>query len=308
MALCLLGAVYKTLSYRSFLARHANHTIEQIQQGEFETRDELGVVQERNLIRVLTTNIISETVGILEMLAALSMNADDPPEDRAMNIMTYRNWEISEFYDDISEETDIVRFKKMFSYPKVSDMKVTQEDEAYYESVLSSNAESYKEFYLAAKDTWNLLKPVRNKATHGFPLLMYDSVRPTASVMGSLPEGSDDILVVFNNSRDGGVHFDGLIIGNRPRESYLTIARNAAMIQGDLITGLTEGLRNRGTPVFPNKVFGKSDIINDSPETGPSYKLYDVIGEIKTEGLDLEIEKQSEYFEKVQELTEKHGE
>jgi len=307
VSLYLLGTMYKTLSYRSFLARHAQHTITEIQNGNFETDDQLGVLQERNLIRVLTTNIVTETIGILEMLAALSIDANGAPEDRAMNIMTYRSWQADEFYSDLNHETELEEFKNIFSYPNVSDLDVSPDDMPYYESVLDSNAESYKDFYLVAKSTWDLLKPVRNKATHGFPLLMYDNVRPTAPTLQSLPEGSDDILISFNNSSNTNVYFDGLVIGDEPRDAYLTVARNSVMIQGDLITGLSERLRNRGNAVFPSTVFGKVEILDHEPETAPSYKLDNIEESIRTEGMAEEIDKQSEYLDLVVALSEKHG-
>jgi len=305
-AWAILGSVKRTLSYRSFLVRHANNTYNEIKAGELDFEDDPNILQERNILRTLSAHIISETYNILEGLAAVSMNPGDPPEDRAYQLLTYGTHEVHDFYDSFDEETDLEYFQSILAYPSTDELGVDPSDEGYYQEVMDGSAAAYKDFYLVAKEARDLIQKSRHKFTHGFLLALIDRVRKQGGGR-TYPEGCDDMLMTYIMDEDEAA-VKGLLTGERPHEAHLTVARNAAAVQHDVIFQLMEQMRNLGEPVFPEVMFGGDHTPNREPGTFPSYSMVDMTTEITTEIDDNEvIRSQIEFFENVNELTERYG-
>lgn len=83
MSYAILDSARQTLNYRYFLVQNASRTIDEIQAGRLNRWSPVAEGERQNLVRALNAQIIQETVAIIEALAAVSMNPDDPPEDRA---------------------------------------------------------------------------------------------------------------------------------------------------------------------------------------------------------------------------------
>ena len=99
----------------------------------------------------------------------------------------------------------------------------------------------------------------------------------------------------------------GLLTGERPHDAYLTVARNAAAVQQDVIYQLMEQMRNLGEPVYPEVMFGGDHTPNREPSSEPSYSLVDINTEISVELDDKGLEPQLEFFENVDKLIEQYG-
>lgn len=305
-AWAILASVKKALGYRSFLVRHANNTYNDIKAGEVDFQDDPGILQERNILRTLSAHIVSETYNILEGLAAISMNHEAPPEERAYQLLTYSTRDIHNFYDSYDEDTDLEYFQSILAYPSVDDLGVDPSDEAYFQEVMDGSAAAYKDFYLVAQEARDLIQKSRHKFTHGFLLALLDRARRPRSGR-TYPEGCDDLLTTYI-WEDDEVAAKGLLTGEVPHEAYLTVARNAAAVQHDVIFQLMEQMRNLGEPVFPEVMFGGDHTPDREPGTSPSYSLVDVRTTITAE-MDTEevMEPQLEFFTNVGELTEKYG-
>lgn len=302
----ILASVKKTLSYRSFLVRHANNTYNDIKAGEIDFEDNPDILQERNLLRTLSALIISETYNILEGLAAISMNPEDPPEDRAYQLLTYHSGDIHTFYDSYDVDTDLNYFQSIMAYPGTDELGVDPSDEAYYQEVMDGSAAAYKDFYLVAKEARDLLQKSRHKFTHGFLLALLDRARRQGGGR-TYPQGCDDMLMTYIVD-DDEVAVKGLLTGEVPHEAYVTVARNAAAVQHNVIFQLMEQMRNLGDPVFPEVMFGGDHTPDREPGTSPSYSLVDMTTEITAEmDNDEIIESQLEFFENVDELTEQYS-
>jgi len=107
VAYSILSSARQTLNYRYFLVQNASRSINEILAGRLDHWDPIIQGQRQNLVRALNAQIVQETVAIIEALAAISMNDDDPPEDRARQLLTYRTGEIHDFYDDIEEDDEL---------------------------------------------------------------------------------------------------------------------------------------------------------------------------------------------------------
>ncbi|WP_135363566.1 hypothetical protein [Halosimplex halophilum] len=306
----ILASAQQMLQYRSFLARNANNTIKKIHQGGIDFQDSPNIQQERNIIRALHAEMVSETISILEGLAAVSMNPEDPPEERARNLLTYKTYQVGDFYDSIGQESDLSDFKDIMSYPSVSELDIDTNDEEYYRKIMDGNADAYRDFFDICSDTWDILKDCRNKITHGFFLLLHDEERLATRTGGErvFPKGCNDYLATVDWDKDSN-DFDpsALLIGEQPREAYLTVARNAAMVQNDVIVGLMNSIRNQGDPVFPERLFGGDHRPNQKPSTEPSYELANIQAEIDQEFEESFIQRQEEFLESVEELVNKYG-
>ena len=147
----ILGSARQTLNYRYFLARNASRTIDEIQARRLDRWEPVAQGDPQNLVRALNAQIIQETVAIIEALAAISLNPDEPSEDRAKNLLTYRNREIHNFYDDVDKNTERNFFASIFSYPDVEDLDIAESDEGWYQAYMDINLEGYREFFLVAK-------------------------------------------------------------------------------------------------------------------------------------------------------------
>lgn len=302
----ILASMKRSLSYRSFLARHANNSYNEINAGEMNFEDYPNILQERNILRTLSAHIISETYAILEGLAAISMNPDIAPRKRAIQLLTYSSHEIHEFYNSYDEDTDLNYFRRIMSYPGIRDLDIDPVDEEYYQKVMDGSARAYKDFYLVAKQARELIQESRHKFTHGFLLAMIDRTRRRGG--GRIyPPGCDDILLTYTMGDNDEVTVKGLLTGKRPHDSYLTVARNAAAIQHDVIHQLMAQMRNFGDPVFPGIMFGGDHTPDREPQSGLSYSLADVNMEISVEVNDEDIlGPQMGFFENVEELTERY--
>ncbi|HET7323573.1 MAG TPA: hypothetical protein VFJ06_04510 [Halococcus sp.] len=253
-AWAILASMKRSLSYRSFLIRHTNNTYNEIKAGEIDFEDDPGVLQERNILRTLSVNIISETYNILEGLAAISMNPESAPEERAYQLLTYRGPEIHDFYGSYDEDTDLEYFQSIMAYPSIGDLNIDSSDEAYYKEVMEGSAAAYKDFYLVAKEARDLIQKSRHKFTHGFLLALIDIARRRGGGQ-TYPPGCDDMLMTYIQDDDETV-VTGLLTGERPHEAYLSVARNAAAVQQDVIYQLMKQMRNLGEPVYPEIMFG----------------------------------------------------
>ena len=305
-AWAILASVKRTLSYQSFLVRHANNTYNEIKGGDVDFEDDPDILQERNILRTLSAQIISETYNILEGQAAISMNPESPPEERAYQLLTYHSGDIHDFYDSYDENTDLDYFQSIMAYPSTDKLGVDPSDEAYYQEVMEGSAAAYKEFYLVAKESRDLIQKSRHKFTHGFLLALLDRARRRGGGK-TYPEGCDDMLMTYIEDNDE-IAVKGLLTGERPHDAYLTVARNAAAVQHDVIFQLMEQMRNLGEAVFPEVMFGGDHTPDRKPGTSPSYSMVDVSTEITTKMDDDEvIESQLTFFENVTELTEQYG-
>lgn len=305
-AWAILASVKKTLSYRSFLVRHANNTYNEIKAGEIDFQDDPGILQERNILRTLSAHIVSETYNILEALAAISMNPEAPPEERAYQLLTYRSKHIHAFYDSFDEDTDLEYFHSIMKYPSVDDLGVDPSDEAYYQEVMDGSAAAYKDFYLVAQEARELIQKSRHKFTHGFLLALLDIAKRRGGGR-TYPEGCDDMVMTYI-LEDNEVAVKGLLTGEDPHEAYLTVARKAAAVQHDVIFQLMEQMRNLGEPVFPEVMFGGDHSPEREPRTSPSYSMVEMNMEITAEIDDAEVmEPQLEFFEHVDNLIEQYG-
>lgn len=302
----ILASVKKSLSYRSFLVRHANNTYNEIKEGEIDFEDDPGILQERNILRTLSAHIISETYNILEGLAAISMNPECPPEERAYQLLTYRNHEIRDFYNSYDEDTGLQYFQSIMAYPSVDKLDIDSSDIAYYQEVMDGSAAAYKDFYLVATEARDLIQKSRHKFTHGFLLVLSDTTRRRGRGR-TYPPGCDDMLMTYIQA-DDEIAVKGLLTGEKPHDAYLTVARNAAAVQHDVIYQLMEQMRNLGEPVFPKVMFGGDHTPDREPNSELSYSLVDINMEISTEMDNEEVmEPQLELFENVAELTEQYG-
>ena len=301
----ILASMKRSLSYRSFLIRHANNTYNEIKAGEIDFEDDPGVMQEQNILRTLSANIISETYNILEGLAAISMKPESTPEERAYQLLTYRIHEIHDFYDSYDEDTGFEYFQSVMAYPSVGDLDINSSDEAYYQEVMEGSAAAYKDFYLVAKEARDLIQKSRHKFTHGFLLALIDVARRRGGGRTYPPE-CDDMLMTYIQD-DGDTAVKGLLTGERPHNAYLTVARNAAVVQQDVIYQLMKQMRNLGEPVFPEVMFGGDHTPGREPSSEVSYTLVDIDTEISVEVSDENLEPQLELFESVDELTEQYG-
>lgn len=303
----ILSSAQQVLNYRSFLIRNAARTINEIRTGSIDFDEPITPVQGQNIIRALNAEIIQETVSIIEALAAVSMNPDDPPEDRAKQLLTYRNREIHDFFDTIDDSTDLDRFASIFSYPDFEDLDIAEADEPYYRAHMRGNLEAYRDFYLVAKEAWDVLRTARNKITHGFFILMNDDqvlIDEHADIV-DLPDWCDDYLATARwDDDDFEPHV--LLMGDRPRETYLTISRNAAIVQNHLLHGLKRQIENQGEPVYPEFVYGEDLRPEDEPETRPTSDIVTVDASYEVVLNDEFREQQEQLFDDVEELTEQH--
>jgi len=269
-------------------------------------QDDPNVLQERNILRTLSAFIISETYNILEGLAANSMNPESPPEKRARELVNYDNCDIHKFYDSYDENTDLEYFQSIMAYPSIDDLDIDPSDEDYYQEVMNDSAAAYKDFYLIAKEARDLIRKTRHKFTHGFLLAFLDISRNRRGSR-TYPKGCDDILLTHIHS-DDEPEIKGLLTGEIPHEAYLTVARNAAAVQYDVIYQLIEQMRNLGEPVFPEVMFGGDHTPDREPTSKLSYSLVEVDMKMAVE-IDSEkvVDPQLEFFENVAQLTEQYG-
>lgn len=308
LAMLIFGSAKKTLPYRSFLARMACHNYKQIKSGG-ETEGflpDLDITEERNILRILSGQIMTETANILESLGAISLNPGSPPEERALHYVNYRTGEVHEFYESFDESTNLDFFKSIFKYPAISDLDTEKEEERrFIEDVMETNAKVYKEFFLAAKDAWDLVKPSRDKMTHGFLLQFFQRTKPKGGKR-TYPEGCDDYLntLEWNDDQDN-LDLRVRLIGPRANVSYLNLARNAVNIQNDIFLQLERMIRNRGEPVMPNYVVGQDELPEEKMEAIPDFpELMTVETNVDVSVEETALVPQMEFFESVDELKE----
>lgn len=298
------------LNYRSFLARNANRTIEEIRLGEVDFEDPVTPMEQQNLIRALNAQIIGEAFSLVEALAAVSMNPEDSPEQRAKQILTFRNHQIREFYESFDENTDLDWFADVFSYPDIDDLDIAAEDEPYYRAYMEGNLEAYREFFLIAKDVWNLLKDSRNKITHGFFLLFNEDQQLITEYEEPVefPDSYTDYLATADwDSDEEKPQPQVLLMGEMPRNTYMTIIRNAAVVQNHVQLGLQRMIENQGEPVFPEIIFGVDQCPAEEPSTRPEANIIEVNSSYNVV-LNTEFkERQQDLFEAVHEMSERHG-
>lgn len=304
----ILGSARQTLNYRYFLAQNASRTIDEIQSGRLDRWDPVAQGDPQNLVRALNAQIIQETVAIIEALAAISLDPDEPPEDRAKKLLTYRSYEIHDFYDDIDEDTELDFFASVFSYPDVEDLDIAESDEEWYQEYMAGNLEGFHEFFLFAKQAWDVLKQARNKITHGFFIFM-NQQQTLITDHGDpvdLPEWADDYLATADWEDDD---FDPhvLLMGDRPRSHYLSICTNAIMVMDQVLEGLMRKMQNEGEPVFPRYLFGDNELPEGEPETEPMTGVNVIRNNFRVV-LENEFRaEQEQLFDAVEDFTERHG-
>lgn len=299
----LLSSSRNILQYRSFLARQANENYRNIKAGDVDFQDAPNIAQERNLLRALSSQIISETISILEGIAAVSMSPHRPPEDRAESLVNYNTGEIYNFYNEINNRS-LDYFKTVLCYPDVSDLGVDSKEEQAFEDWFDENATVVQEFFSVAADIWDQLKPPRNKITHGFNLYLYEYMQPTAAMESQFPDGADDLLVTLdwdgdNNELGGSAAF----IGPGVNQTYVDIARQAVFFQNDIIYGLQSMIRNVGDPVCPEVGYGSAT----EPDVGIEYKLPELEGEFRGEFDPEYLKEKAELFDRIDQLEKDHG-
>lgn len=304
----ILGSARQALNYRYFLVRNAGRTINEIQAGRLDRWEPVAEGNRQNLVRTLNAQIVQETVAIIEALAAISMNPDDPPEERAKQLLTYRSYEIHNFYDDIDEDTDQDFFASVFSYPAVEDLDIAEADEPYYQAYMEGNLDAYHEFFLVAKQTWNVLKQARNKITHGFFIFMNEqqTLITEHEEPVELPDWSDDYLATADWEDDD---FDQhvLLMGDEPRSAYQSICSNAVTVMDQVLEGLMRKMQNEGEPVLPRYLFGNNEVPDEEPETVPTVGVSEIQNNFRVV-LETEFrEEQKELFDAVDRFLETHG-
>lgn len=295
----ILTNIRRSARYRSYLALQARNEYRNIKEGKVDYANEPRILEERNALRTLSAQIISETYNILEGLAAISMNPGSSPGERAFKMLTYNVSEIDDFYDSYDEDTDLEFFKSILAYPKMEDVDIDPSDKEYYQEVLDASAKSYKAFYLVARDARNIIRKNRHKFTHGFLLALFDRV---AGWQGNrvYPEGCDDIMTTM--LWDGEVKVKGLLTGERPHDAYLRIVNNATSVQHQIANQLIRQMLNQGDPVYPEAVFGSSPKPDYEPDSNPSYTLIDVNMDISARFSQEHIQPQLDLFNSVESL------
>lgn len=250
--------------------------------------------------------MISETYHILEGLAAISMNPDSPPEERVFQLLKYRNHEIHDFYNSFDEGAHLDHFKSILAYPSVEDLDITKSDKEKLRTVLNQSAEGYKAFFLIAKEARRLIEQSRHKFTHGFLLALPDRVQ-RGGPGRTYPEECDDVLMTYT-WEDNEVVLNGLLTGDRPHQAYLAVARNAAMVQQEIIFQLKEQMRNLGDPVFPERMMGNDELAEDDIVSDLSYSLVDVDAQVRARGDSTGIvQPQLDFFQHVDEFVENYA-
>lgn len=294
----VLASVRRSLGYRTFLIQHAHDTYGKIKEGQMELGNGTDVLEEQNILRALSAQIISETYNILEGLAAISFDHELPPEDRAYNLLTYNIGDIDDFYDSYSQDTNTEFFKSILSFPEIEEVDVDASDEDYYQEVMNKTAEAYKSVYLVAQDTRSFIRDTRHKFTHGFLLAMFDRVEGWKGDR-IYPEGCDDMLSTI--IWDDEIKVKGLLTGERPHNAYLTVAKNANFVQQAIITQLMIQMRNSGDPVYPRIVIGGEHTPDYEPNSVPSYpSLRGAEMDISVNFHDEEIQHQLKIFDNIE--------
>lgn len=304
----ILGSARQTLNYRYFLVQNASRTIDEIQAGRLDRWEPVAQGSRQNLVRALNAQIIQETVAIIEALAAVSLNSDEPPEDRAKKLLTYRNYEIHNFYNDIDEDTEQNFFASIFSYPDVEDLDIAETDEEWYQTYMDGNLEGYHEFFLIVKQTWDVLKQVRNKITHGFFIFMNEQQTLIAEHEEpvDLPDWADDYLATAD-WEDDDFEPHVLLMGDEPRSSYLSICTNAITVMDQVLEGMMLKMQNEGEPVFPQYLFGDNELPEGEPETEPRAGVNVITNNFHVV-LESEFrEEQEELFDAVDRFLENHA-
>ena len=299
----LLSSYRNLLQYRSFLARQMMENYRDIKAGDVNFQDDLEITEERNLLRAISSNIISETISILEGIAAISMSPQRAPEERAQNLIDYNMGEIYNFYDEIDNRS-LDYFKKVLCYPNVSDLGLDAEHESDFEDWFDKNAEVLQEFLVLASDFWNQFKSSRNKITHGFHLYLYEYMQPTSAMKSQFPDGADDLLVTLDwDSDNNELTRDAVFIGPGVNETYIKIARQAVLFQNDIIHSLEKMMRNLGDPVCPNNGYGGAT----EPEISITTTIADFDGKFSMEIPPDYLKEKAELFDNVKQLEQHHG-
>lgn len=158
----------------------------------------------------------------------------------------------------------------IFSYPDVEDLDIAETDEEWYQVYMDGNLEGYREFFLVAKQAWDVLKQARNKITHGFFIFMNEQ-QTLVTEHGEpvqLPDWTDDYLATADWERDD---FEPhvLLMGDEPRSRYLSICTNAITVMDQVLEGLMLKMQNEGEAVFPRYLFGDNELPEGEPETEP---------------------------------------
>lgn len=303
----ILDSARQTLNYRYFLVQNASRTIDELQAGRLDRWDPVRQGQRQNLVRALNAQIVQETVAIIEALAAVSMNPNEPPEDRAKQLLTYYTGEIYDFYDDISVDTDRDTFASIFAYPDIDDLDIVETDEPYYQAYMDGNLNAYHDFFLVAKKAWDILKQARNKITHGFFIFMNEqqTLISEHEEPVDLPNWFDDYLATADWEDDD---FDQhvLLMGDAPRSSYLSICTNAVTVMDHVLEGLMRKIENEGEPVFPRYLFGETQFPVEDPETEPTTRVNAIHNNFQVV-LETEFWKeQEELFDAVDQFLDTH--
>lgn len=304
----ILGSARQTLNYRYFLVQNASRTIDEIQAGRLDRWSPVAEGERQNLVRALNAQIIQETVAIIEALAAVSMNPDDPPKDRAKQLLTYRTGEIYDFYRSIDEDVGHDRLASIFSYPDVDDLEIAEMDEPYYQAYMEGNLEAYHEFFLVTTKAWDVLKQARNKITHGFFIFMNEQQTLVTEHGESveLPDWADDYLATADwDDDDFEPHV--LLMGDDPRSSYLSICSNAVTVTDHVLEGMMRKIQNEGEPVLPRFLFGHTDLPEEGPETEPTVGVSEITNNFRVV-LETDFrEEQEELFDAVDQFLETHS-
>lgn len=304
----ILGSARQALNYRYFLVQNAGRTINEIQAGRLNRWEPVAEGSRKNLVRALNAQIIQETVAVIEALAAISMNPNDPPEDRAKQLLTYYTGNIYDFYDDIDENTEQEFFASVFSYPAVEDLDIAEADEPYYQAYMEGNLDAYHEFFLVAKQAWDVLKQARNKITHGFFIFMnkQQTLITEHEETVELPDWADEYLATADWENDD---FDQhvLLMGDEPRSAYQSICTNAVMVMDQVLEGLMRKMQNEGEPVLPRYLFGNNELPDEEPETEPRVGVSEIHNNFRVV-LETEFrEEQEELFDAVDQFLETHA-
>ena len=259
--------------------------------------------RQRDQLRTLTAQMIKEVAGVLEGLAAASLDPDDPPTKRVERMMTYRTGAIHDFYQDTIDDLTVDDMRSIFCYPEASDLNIDPSDCDIYQEGIEGEMKAYLEFYKLAKRTRDMMKGPRNDITHGFRVVLDRGERPGEN-SEDLPNGCEDWV----NTVDfrGGPEGTSLLTGERPHEIYATIMGNAALAQKTILAGLKLQLLNEGEPVYQDLRFSHATVPNKYPDSRPVYDVHAVDANLQLKQEQGTIEKQEQLYADIDDHVEKY--